>query len=513
MEILRAGGNAIDAAVAAAWALAVCEPSGSGLGGQTIMLIRLANGRCTIIDGHSYAPKGVSVEKLTRAEQKKGYGACTIPSTAATLGFAQQRYGVLTLEKVMEPAIRLAEEGYTMTKLQRRQLNWCRRDLQKNPAAARLFLNNGSAFKVGDTFRQETLATTLRRLARHGTEDFYHGQIAQLIADDMKQHGGLITAEDLSRCVLPVERQPISADYGEYNVLTVPPPAGGLQLLSGLKIIEQLSCDGRLRDIESWYQAVAEAIYTVFRERKRFAIQPRDFTDSLYRWLLSEERAGNFSSEIRVGRPPLAVGTSTEEPGETTHLCTADDRGNVVSLTQSIQSLFGAKVANGRLGFLYNNYLTTCPRRPHPYQLASHCTPRSNAAPTLVLTGGSSHASASAGSPQGTRRPVLALGAAGSRRITSAILQVIYNVVDREMALDEAMASPRVHALQSRRLYIERAAVTESLLKALEGRFRKVIIKPVRSYTMGAVQAIAFKEDGTLTGAADPRRDGTASGF
>jgi gamma-glutamyltranspeptidase/glutathione hydrolase len=497
-EILRAGGNAIDAAVAAAWALSVCEPSGSGLGGQTTMLIKFGGGRCIVVEGHSYAPKAVSKERLSRAQQKTGYGACTIPSTPATLGFAQKHYGRLTLEQVMEPAIRLAEQGYTITRLQRRQLNWCRKVLRKNPAAERLFLKDGRAFAVGETFRQKTLAATLRRLARHGVEDFYYGQIAQLIAEDMKRNGGLMTAEDLSQCVLPIEREPISANYRGYEVLTAPAPAGGLQVLLGLKIIEQLISDTSSGDADNWYQVLADTVYAVFHERNNSGIHARDFTPSLCRRLLSEQHAIEIANNMRGSCDEAEVGVNTEEPGETTHLCTADDKGNVVSLTQSIQSLFGAKVANGKLGFLYNNYLSTCPRRQHPHQLGSHCLPRSNVAPTVVLTN--------------NLRPVLALGAAGSRRITSSILQVISNVIDRGMSLEQAMAAPRVHALQSRKIYLERPAATDALCKAFEKRFRKVIIKPAKSYTMASVQAIGFREDDTVAGAADPRRDGTASG-
>jgi gamma-glutamyltranspeptidase/glutathione hydrolase len=510
-EMLQTGGNAIDAAVAAAWALAVCEPSGSGLCGQTTLLVYSPTGEAHVIDGHSYAPKAVSKECLTRAQQKKGYGATTIPSTPATLDFAQRRYGLLSRRQVMEPAIRLAQDGYAITRLQRRQLSWCRRVLRESPPTAKLFLKDGRSYKVGDVFRQPQLANTLRRLSRHGIEDFYHGEIARTIASDMKEHGGLITQEDLADCTLPVERSCVSVDYRGCRILTVPPAGGGLQVLLALKIIQQLIPGGGA-DTESWYEAVAEATHAVFYERDRFPVHLRDLTDSLYQWLLSPQRVGQIAGAIRSSASDAPAGPDVEEPGETTHLCTADKQGNVVSLTQSIQSLFGAKVANGRLGFLYNNYLTTCPRRPHPYQLGSHCIPRSNAAPTVVLAKGRHGCSESRADGSNALRPVLTLGAAGSRRITSAILQVITNVVDRGMSLEKAVAFPRVHALKSRKLYIERPAATESLLKRFQQRFRMIKIKASNSYVMGALQAIEFREDGSLVGMADPRRDGTALG-
>ncbi|MHC4498351.1 MAG: gamma-glutamyltransferase family protein [Planctomycetota bacterium] len=511
--ILQAGGNAIDAAVAAAWALAVCEPSGSGLGGQATLLFYPSSGRAVVIDGHSYAPRAVSKQVLTRAQQKKGYGASTIPSMPATLGFAQKNYGTLPLEQVMEPAIRLAHDGYAITKLQRRQLSWCRKVLRESPPTAKLFLKDGRPFKFGEVFRQEELAGTLRRIARHGIEDFYQGRIARLIAEDMKEHGGFITEEDLDDCTLPIERSALSIDYRGCQIVTVPPPGGGLQILFGLKIIEKLISGNGCTDTETWYEALAEATHAVFHERDRFPVHPRDWNRSLCNWLLGRDRVAEVADRIKHSWSEPAPGADVEEPGETTHLCVADQHGNVVSLTQSIQSLFGAKVANGRLGFLYNNYLSTCPRRQHPYQLASHCIPRSNAAPTLVLEKHSDGAPNSSTESSRVSRPVLTLGAAGSRRITSAILQVISNVIDRGMSLEEAVAFPRVHGLKSHKLYIERPAVTESLLKTFEKRFRMVKVKASQSYAMGALQAIEFKEDGSLVGAADPRRDGAALGF
>ena len=173
-----------------------------------------------------------------------------------------------------------------------------------------------------------------------------------------------------------------------------------------------------------------------------------------------------------------------------------------MTLTQSVQSLYGAKVANGRLGFLYNNYLSTCKRRPHPYQLDSHCIPLSNASPTLVLKRG-----------ENGDRPVLAIGAAGSRRIVSSILQVITGVLNRGMSLEEAVRMPRIHGLLGRKVYLERPAASESLLRHLSRRFRGVTIKAASSNFMGGVQGIQCREDGTFVGMADPRRDGIAIGL
>jgi len=513
IEILRAGGNAIDAAVAAAWALAVCEPSSSGLGGQTTLLIRFANGKTLVVDGYSQAPAAVSTGRVSSKEQQKGYRACTIPSTPATLEFARKRYGVLPPAKVMEPAIRLAEDGYAITRLQRLQTKWCQKDLLASPAAARLFLKEGRPFRVGETFRQKELAATLRRLADVGAEDFYQGQIARAIAEDMTRNDGLITEKDLADYKVPVERDALAVTYRDHQVVSVPPPGGGLQVLLGLKILEQFPSDDLTLQIDRWYEVLAEVTYAVFRERDRFVVHPRALTPSLLKWLLSDERASEIAKRIQADCSENTSELDTEEPGETTHLCTVDSHGNVVALTQSIQSLFGAKVANGQLGFLYNNYLCTCKRRRHAYHLGSRCIPQSNIAPTLVLGNSLYGEVGSEGDVGYGGKPLLVLGAAGSRRITSALLHVISGVIDRGISLEEAVSLPRVHGLRSRKVHIERPAAAEPLLKRLEKRFRNVTIRAPYSYSMGGLQAIQFRKDRTLVGVADPRRDGTAAGL
>jgi gamma-glutamyltranspeptidase/glutathione hydrolase len=511
LEILQAGGNAIDAAVAAAWALAVCEPSGSGLGGSTILLFHSPAGRTVVINGQSYAPAAVSKATVTRGQQTKGYRACTIPSTVATLGVAQTRYGLLPPGRVMEPAIRLAQEGYPITRLQRRQQRWSLADLSAQPEARRLFLQEGRPFRIGDIFRQPQLAATLRRLAGVGTEDFYRGQIARDIAEDMARNGGLMTQEDLAGSAEPTEVEPLAIRYRDARVLSTALPSGGTPLLIALKILEQFPLKDLSGEADDWYEIVAETSHAVFHDPDHLAAPPCRLTPSFYDWLFSSQRIKEITKSMRTPCGESTARPAPEGPGETTHLCTADAQGHIVSLTQSIQSVFGAKVANGKLGFLYNNYLCTSPRRRHPYQLQGRGIPRTNAAPTLVLRGDASGPQPPGGPPAPRQRPFLALGAAGSRRITSAILQVISGVLDRGLPLVQAVASPRVHATLGRRVHVEKPAATESLLGRLEKRFRAVQIRSARSFFMGAVQAIQWNEDGSFVGAADPRRDGTAA--
>lgn len=502
-KTLQAGGNAVDAAVAAAWALCVCEPSGSGLGGQTVLLLQQSQGRTVVIDGHSYAPAAVSLEQVGARQQRRGYRACTIPSTPATLSFAQRHYGALPWARVLEPAIRLAEEGYRITRLQHRQARWCLKTLRASPVASHLFLRRGLPPPAGSLFRQKELAATLRRIAHYGAEDFYQGAIARSIAQDMQEHGGLLTARDLAECTLPVEKSPVACSYRGCEVASVPPPGGGLQLLLGLKVWECLEPGSPQDDLATWYAHLAEVIRSVFYDREQWPADLRRFSPSFYEGLLGEQHVTELAEAVRHGSGNCGMTVSQEEPGETTHLCTADSKRNIVSLTQSLQSLFGAKVANLRCGFLYNNYLTTCPRRPHAYQLHSGCLPRSNASPTLIVKGECGRRSES----------LWALGAAGSRRITSALLQVISAVVERSLPLAQALSLPRVHATLGGTVWIERPAAIEAVQERLKKDYRAVRVRAPHSFSMGAVQAIALDPDGTLRGAADPRRDGIAMGL
>jgi gamma-glutamyltranspeptidase/glutathione hydrolase len=500
LDILRLGGNAVDAAVAAAWALCVCEPSACGLGGQTVLLVHRADGQTTIIDGHSCAPMAASLQTISCSEQQRGYRSCTVPTTPATLHWAHGKYGSLERERVVAPAIRIAEDGYAITPLQHRQTRWVAAHLRAS-SAAELFLHEWSPPPAGVTFHQPELAATLRQLAEVGVEDFYRGAIARQIANDMRSHGGLITEQDLANCGPPIELAPICTMYRGFRVLTVPPPGGGAQLLSALNILAQLVSTGFASSDDDWRKVIALTTSAVFRDRDLHPFRPSDSDLLLESSTLSEAYALKLAGEIsgRGGKPVLANGVA-EEPGDTTHLSVRDRYGNIVLLTQSIQSMFGAKVAHRDLGFLYNNYLCTCPRTSHPYGLRGRCRPRSNVAPALVMQEGT-----------GPRRPVLALGAAGSRRIISALLQVISGVIDHGLDVAEAVAAPRIHGLLGRKVWIERPAASEGLLATLRLHGREPIIKSRLNFAMGSVQALQFFTDGSVKGTADPRRDGKAA--
>jgi gamma-glutamyltranspeptidase / glutathione hydrolase len=493
-EVLRAGGNAADAAVAAGFALAVCEPSASGLGGQATALLRQADGTVRVVDGHSHAPRGASEESVSEEQQRRGRRSSTVPSMPATLGHLHRRYGRLGWARVLAPAVSLAERGYAITPLQQKQIGWVARWLREDPAAAAIFLRDGQPPPAGALLHQPRLAATLQRLAVAGADDFYRGALARDVAEDMRAGGGLLDEEDLARFAGPVERAPLRARYRGLEVVTAPPPGGGLTLAVALALLERLAPPGADCAPDAWYEAVALAVYGAFRAREEQPLGSDELGPEQVGELLGEERIGRLARAL-AGAARLG-GAAAEEPGDTTHLSVADGEGNVVALTLSIQSVFGAKVANAKLGFLYNNYLRTCPRHAHPARLGPGSPSRSNAAPTLVL------------GPRG--RPLLALGSAGSRRITSSLVQVVSNVVDRGMLVDEAIAAPRVHALLSGTVWLESRAATAPLLERLGARFTKVVTKVPYSFGMGAVHGLQLFAGAALAGA-DPRRDGAGA--
>ncbi|UCE24497.1 MAG: gamma-glutamyltransferase, partial [Candidatus Zixiibacteriota bacterium] len=500
LSVLSSGGNAVDAAVAAAWALSVCEPSGSGLGGQTTMLIHFPDGHQTVLDGHSRAPKTVSKKTVRRSHQKRGYRACTIPSTPAALGAASRRYGRLSLSEVIEPAVQLAENGFRVSRLFRRQVQWCKAQLRTNEPALDLLFDDRKVLRKGALFRQPALAHTLSRLAAQGVEDFYQGELARDIANDMRECGGLLTEDDLNALELPKEWNPISTTFRGHRVVTVPPPGGGLQVLQCLSVFEQLHREGM--NLYDWYRTIARIIEVVYHYRWRWPLHPDNVPASMFSWLAGEERARELALVVSSSER-LPIIKDRVDGGETTHLCVADKDGLVVSLTQSIQSLYGAKVANRKLGFFYNNYLMTCPRQAHECQLAAGALPRSNVAPTIVLRQ----------TTDGTELPILALGAAGSRRITSSVMQIVINRLVLGMSLPEAVDAPRIHGTLTNKAYIEKRMASKEIIELLSRDFRQVEVKASRSYSMGGAQAVAREPDGSWIGMADPRREGTADGY
>jgi len=488
VQMLQAGGNAIDAAVAAAWALGVCEPAASGLGGQTMMLIHLAKTRRTFaLDGSSRAPNLTSRATFSPSDYLRGYKATTVPSTPAVLSYALDKYGTMKLDQVLAPVIQLAEEGYRVTELQRRLTRRQRKHLRAGTAAA-FFLKDGKrTYKVGELFRQPVLAQTLKTIAAKGVKEFYTGKIAKLIHLDMIRNGGLIRLDDLAQRPRPIERRPVTCHFDGTRVFTFPPPGAGRCLIEMLNMISHFPVKSRNPDTPQGALRLAHVIQQAFRDRGDRPFEPNYYAQVSSKRMLSVEYGARIARQIRK-----KIRTS----GETTHLSVMDRWGNVVALTQSIERVYGACAVTPELGFLYNNYMMAYERENirHPYYLRPNAVPWASVAPTIIFRG---------------HKPWLAIGSPGSERIVSSILQVLLRL-GRQSAY-EAVDAPRLHCSLEGKVSLEAARMRDDIPKLLEKHGFLIDEREPYSFYLGCVQLV-MREGNEFLGVADPRRDGSSGG-
>ena len=488
-QILEQGGNAVDAAVAAAFALGVCEPQASGLGGQTMMLIHRADEKRTFaLDGSSRAPNRAVVEAFSRkTARRRGYTASTVPSTPATLSYALEMYGTLKLPFILQPAIELAEEGYQITKLQNRLQRRELKDFRKANGGAFFLRNGDKPLPVGSVFKQPVLAKTLRRLADKGIEDFYLGQIAASICDDMQRNGGLIQKDDLANIPMPIEREPLTCRFGNMDVRTMPPPGAGRTLVEMLNILRKFPAKERNPDTPQGALLLVEVIRRAQLDRRDRPFDPNFYPQVQDRRMVSRDYAKLVSEQIQA---------RIQKGGETTHLSVMDRHDNVVALTQSIELVYGAKVVTPGLGFLYNNYMNDFEYEDisHPYYLRPNGVPWASVAPTIIFR---------------ENTPWLAIGSPGSDRITSTIVQILIRLAQQSPF--DAVAAPRLHCSFDGKVSLEAAYMRDDIPKVLEKRGFQIDIRQPMSFYLGCVQMV-LAENAEFIGVADPRRDGSAKG-
>tara|TARA_R110002094_G_scaffold149604_1_gene138183 strand:+ start:166 stop:1725 length:1560 start_codon:yes stop_codon:yes gene_type:complete len=486
-RMYAAGGSAVDAAIASALALGVCEPAASGLGGQTMMLIHVPGQKTIAIDGSSRAPNRTPPAELNKAERLRGHRATTVPSTPAALGYVQAKFGKLSWAQVLQPAIELAEKGFAVSELQARLTLRELKHLQAG-SARRMFLKKGKdPYAAGETFCQPILAKTLKRLAEAGYEDFYNGDIAQAIAADMAKNDGLIQLDDLAQIPNPIERRPVGGRFGSMRIFTFPPPAAGRTLLYILHLLEQFSAKRRSLDSKEGALLFAEITRRAMLDRQDRAVDPSFYPQIEDKRLLDDDYARMVAKQI---------GTRIKTSGETTHLSTMDGDGCCVALTQSIERVYGSFAASPELGFLYNNYMSAFEHEDisHPYYLRPNAVPWASVAPTIVMSGS---------------KPKLALGSPGSERIVSAISQVLLRLENQ--SLMDAITAPRLHCGLDGKVTLEASRMRSDIPGALKRRgFTVKEVEPF-SFYLGCVQAVMRERDG-LVGVADLRRDGAASG-
>lgn len=536
VEILKNGGNAVDAAVAIGFALAVVWPAAGNLAGGGFMLVRMADGRAGLVDYRETAPSGATPAmyvgpdaKVDPAGPTLGYRAVAVPGTVAGMELALRTYGTMKLADVLKPAIRLAEHGFAVSSKLAASLQAARPRLQRFSESRRIFLKDGLQHQPGDIFRQPELAATLRGVARRGAAEFYGGQTAHAVSDEIARMGGLISRNDLGGYRAKI-RQPLRARYRldgvEWEVLSAPPPSsGGIAMIEALNILAPIA----LRD---WTDAqsvhwVAEALRRVFADRAAYLadsdfarVPVRGLTDPRYaeqlRSTIHPERASP-SSEVPAGNPlpfegvaagerPLPGRVERKEGENTTHFSVVDAAGNAVANTYTLNESYGSG-ATVTSGFLLNNTMDDFTVQPgtenrifgliqsEANTIAPGKRPLSSMTPTILLRDGK--LSWVAGSP-------------GGPRIISATLLSVVGWMRFGAEAQAVVNAPRFHhQWMPDELRVEQT-MPAGVRRELEQRGHKVV---VRSW-IGQVGAIGIdRESGERLGAADPRRGGSARGY
>ncbi len=513
-DVLAAGGNAMDAAVAVALALGVADPGDSGLGGGTYILVHMADGRTAAIDGSTPFPLAIDREELISLRAKGVVAAAqmaAVPATLAALDAGREAFGTMSLADLLAPSIAIAENGYATTQFQRAVATQYFEDVLSSDVLRWIILRKGTRLPpVGYRIVRPDLARTLRRIAAGGAAEFYRGSIADEIEADMIRRGGYIRRKDLEMLRIPV-RRPVQGTYRGREVLSFPSPGGGGAVIEALNILERFPETLLREDSADRLQVFADACRLATEDNRRATADP-NLPEALQdRRNLEKSFAARRATLIVPGKPLPAdalepVPSFSTPDRQTVEISVVDRWGNAVALTQTLYRFYGNKVITRGLGFVYNSGLEAY----DPGQQSSvrpHAIMPTDMAPTIVLEDG---------------RPLLVLGSAASTRIAAAIAAVITNVVDRGMGPAEAVAAPRVMwcAGDSNGVTVETMPpVTEAMADALAARGLPVgrrIPLPSPLLTVAADGAVntVYRDPATglLTGVGDPRRCGTARG-
>ena len=514
VAVLKAGGNAVDAAVAIGFALAVTYPYAGNIGGGGFMLARFVDGRTTFVDFRETAPAGASRNMYLDADGKMtkaslvGWRAAGVPGSVRGFELAQKKYGRKSWKDVLQPAVQLAEKGYPVSYYFEKQLNSDRELLGRFPESKRLFAD----LHYGDTLVQPELAQTLKRIRDHGAADFYEGETARRLVTAMTENGGLITLEDLKN-YKALERAPLTGHYKGLEVITSPPPSsGGIGILQMLGMLEGSGYEKSGAGSAAQIHYVAEAMRRYYADRSEFLGDPEfvkvpvsQLLDPRYmalrRATINLDHA-TPSGDVHAG--PL-VG---KESSETTHYNVMDAEGNVVEVTYTLNAGFGSGVTAPGLGFLLNDEMDDFAGKPGTPNLFGLIQGEANAiqpgkrplssmTPTLLVRDG---------------KPYLAVGAPGGSRIINGVLQVILNVVDFHMNVQEAVDWPRIHhQWMPDLLYLEHG-VSPDTVDRLRAMGHNLAPAEATIPVIARVEAILL-DGGWYQGATDGRGNAKAAGY
>lgn len=514
VEVLKSGGNAIDAAVAVGLTLGVVDQHNSGIGGGCFILLRRANGEIVAIDGRERAPARAFRDMFIRNGKadpdlsQTGALAVGVPGELAAFEHVLQRYGTMRLADLLEPAARIAEEGFEVSPAWSNRTHSVRKELAQFPAAAAVFLRDGLPPRAGTILRQPDLASTYRSVATDGTSWFYAGPFARAVDRWMKENGGLMTAADFASYRV-IRREPVRGSYRGLEIVSFPPPSsGGVHLIQMLNILRHFQLRGM--DEVTRMHVMAEAMKLAFADRAHWLGDP-DFV-TVPAGLVSEryaaELAGkiDLSKTIRVsghGMPPGASGTGAKH---TTHFSVADAEGNWVACTATVNTTFGSKVVIPGTGVVLNNQMDDFTAQPgaknyfgltgaEANSIMPRKTPLSSMTPTLVLRNG---------------KPMLAVGAAGGPRIITAVLVQVVGIADLGWTPQQAMSAPRLHQQWMPDALDVEQSLPETVQQGLNARGHVLRVHEALSTS----HSVAFDlTTGVFTGNADPRYIGSAAGF
>lgn len=517
-EILKKGGNAVDAAVATGFALAVTYPAAGNIGGGGFMVIHLANGKNTTLDFREMAPlkahKNMFLDSLGNFLpdlSQKSWLASGVPGTVAGLIYALKKYGTMDLKDVIQPAIDLANKGFAIDYRLTNSINSENEAFKNIEASKRIFTKDGEKLQIGDLFVQQDLAKTLKIIRDEGSDGFYEGEIAEKIVEENGKHGGIFTLEDFENYNV-IEREPLVGNYKGFEIVSMPPPSsGGICLLEALNTLEHFSFKKEEWGSSHYIHTLVEILKQVYADRTEH-MGDADFYPVPAKYLVSKEYSEIIKNKISDKAKPSTEFLPAEIPKhkekeETTHYSVVDSFGNAVSTTYTLNGSFGNKIVVEGLGFLLNNEMddfSAKPGAPNMFGLlgseANSIHPKkrmlSSMTPTIVLKDG---------------KPFLVVGSPGGSTIITSVLQVIINVLEFKMNVFEAVNTPHIHhQLFPDQIDYEPFGLSADVKHNLIDKRHKIGIERY----LGRVEAILIDhEKKCFFGTSDPRGYGKAVGY
>ena len=515
VDILKAGGNAVDAAVAVGFALGVVEPNASGIGGGGFMLIWFADtGKVVFIDSREKAPKAATADMFELDEKGKvkpdarglnpvvhGGRSVAVPGEVAGLLSALDKFGTMKRIQVIQPAIDHAEQGITVSPKLAGIITDNFEAIATFPASEKIFLNDGFPREAGDTLRNPDLANTLRLIADQGRDAFYHGPVAESIVDAVQSDGGLMTMEDLAGFDVSY-RTPVTSTYRGYEIISAPPPSsGGTHVIELLNIMENFDVEKMGLNSAQSIHAWAEAMKLMYSDRTKF-MGDSDFIDVPLKGLTSKQYGRDQFARIdmnSVMNLPANGDPWTVESGSTTHFSVVDRHGNMVAYTKTINHFFASGITTPGTGIVLNDQMDDFDKRPgHANSIAGGKRPLSSMSPTLLLKDG---------------KPYATIGSPGGKRILTTVAMLISDLVDFDMDIQSAINTPRINNYENGPLKIESRIPLDVQNQLRQMGHDLQVKKDFDLYFGGAQGVVIDQKSGVMHGGADPRRDGKAIGY